>query len=57
MELVTVRIYDPKKLVLVSTVHNGDFGYVEPHELLTVDQIIKLRDDHLDMVDAFERHG
>lgn len=33
------------------------YGYVKPHELLTLDQIIKLRDDHLEMMDAIERHG
>lgn len=33
------------------------YGYVKPHELLTLDQILKLRDDHLEMMDAIERHG
>lgn len=33
------------------------FGYVKPHELLTLDQILKLRDDHLEMMEAIERHG
>lgn len=32
-------------------------GYVKPHHLLTAEQIVKLYEDHLMLVDACERHG
>jgi len=44
--------------VVEQRLHDGNVsGYVRPHELLTLDQILKLRDDHLEMMDAIERHG
>ena len=57
MSLVNVRFVGDLGLPYISDLQSGNHCYVEPHELLTLDQIIKLRDDHLEMMDAIERHG
>lgn len=51
---------DPGECYMVHRSDEGDWlwsGYVKVEDLLTADQIIKMRDYHLMMADAFERHG
>lgn len=48
------------EVYVVQRSDDGDWlwsGYVKVQDLLTADQIIKLRDHDLMMADAFERHG
>lgn len=51
---------DSGKFYMVHRSDDGEWlwsGYVKAEDLLTADQIIKMRDYHLMMADAFERHG
>lgn len=58
---VIVRIIDTTGIFCVLYDHEGWewiwSGYIKQEHLLTADQILRLYEDHLIMVDAFERHG